>query len=143
MRKLGSVESVEDFVLAIAGGADVNGTLKGIPLVDYFLRELISCPGMTPYYEIRMAKYQALVAAGADVKHLISHDPAATDNFGYLIHRLTVDMQLLSILLTSPQARELIQESPLRRSAMENVLQGVRELLPQLEELEGMDEETR
>ena len=26
MKKLGSVEKVEDFFLAVAGGADVNGT---------------------------------------------------------------------------------------------------------------------
>ena len=36
MKKLGSVEKVEDFFLAVAGGADVNGTWRGSPLVEYF-----------------------------------------------------------------------------------------------------------
>ena len=39
MRKLGSVENIEDFILAIAGGADVNGTWKGGPLVEYYFTE--------------------------------------------------------------------------------------------------------
>ena len=30
MRKLGSIESTEDFILAVAGGADINGTWKEI-----------------------------------------------------------------------------------------------------------------
>ena len=37
MKKLGSVEKVEDFFLAVAGGADVNGTWRGSPLVEFFL----------------------------------------------------------------------------------------------------------
>lgn len=142
MRKLGSVESVEDFVLAIAGGADVNGTWKGSLLVEYFFRELMRYWVRGPKYENLVAKYQALVAAGADVEHLMIGDPA-TDDFGDLVRRLTIDLQLLSILLTSPQARGLIQESIPRREAMTEVLKNVHALLAQLEELEGMDEETR
>ena len=39
MRKLGSIESTEDFILAVAGGADINGTWKGSPLVEHFFTE--------------------------------------------------------------------------------------------------------
>ena len=39
MKKLGSVESIEDFILAIAGGADVNGTWKGGPLIEHYFTE--------------------------------------------------------------------------------------------------------
>ena len=42
MKKLGSVEKVEDFFLAVAGGADVNGTWRGSPLVEYYFGKLPS-----------------------------------------------------------------------------------------------------
>ena len=39
MKRLGSVESIEDFILAIAGGADVKGTWKGGPLIEHYFTE--------------------------------------------------------------------------------------------------------
>ena len=141
MKKLGGVESVEEFVLAIAGGADVNGTWKGSPLVEYLFGELMRYWGRGRKYENLVAKYQALIAAGADVEHLIYGDPTV-DYFGDLVRRLTIDLQLLSILLTSPQARALIQESSLRRGAMAEAFNSLRALLAQIEEA-GMDEEAR
>ena len=69
MRKLGSVENIEDFILAIAGGADVNGTWKGGPLVEYYfteaMRHIVVYPAGHPKSrpDVNMQKLQAIISA--------------------------------------------------------------------------------
>lgn len=113
MKKLGSVEKIDDFILAIAGGADVNGTWKGNKLVTHYftesMRRIAFYPAEHPKSkaDINMLKLQAIISSGADVSPLFDSD----DYYGYgnLVRLISRRLELLKIILNSEQAKELIE----------------------------------
>ena len=113
MRKLGSVENIEDFILAIAGGADVNGTWKGGPLVEYYfteaMRHIVVYPAGHPKSrpDVNMQKLQAIISAGADVSPLF-RSPYEYYEYGNLVRLIGRRLELLEIVLSSEQAQNLI-----------------------------------
>ena len=113
MRKLGSVESIEDFILAIASGADVNGTWKGGPLVEHYFTEAMRHSVVYPAGDPKgrpdgnMQKLQALICAGADVSPLF-RSPYEYYEYGNLVRLIGRRMELLEIVLSSEQAQSLI-----------------------------------
>ncbi len=113
MRKLGSVESIEDFILAIASGADVNGTWKGGPLVEHYFTEAMRHSVVYPAGDPKgrpdgnMQKLQALICAGADVSPLF-RSPYEYYEYGNLVRLIGRRMELLEIVLSSEQAPGLI-----------------------------------
>lgn len=113
MRKLGSVESIEDFILAIASGADVNGTWKGGPLVEHYFTEAMRHSVVYPTGDPKsrpdenMQKLQALICAGADVSPLF-RSPYEYYEYGNLVRLIGRRVELLEIVLSSEQAQSLV-----------------------------------
>lgn len=113
MKKLGSVENLEDFILAIAGGADVNGTWKGGPLIEYLfteaMRHIVVYPTAHPKSQpdVYMQKLQALISAGADVKPLF-RSAYEYYEYGNLVRLICRRLELLKIVLSSKQARKIV-----------------------------------
>ena len=113
MRKLGSVESIEDFILAIASGADVNGTWKGGPLVEHYFTEAMCHSVVYPTGDpksrpdVNMQKLQAIICAGADVSPLF-RSPYEYYEYGNLVRLIGRRLELLEIVLSNEQAQNLI-----------------------------------
>ncbi|MGN0451975.1 MAG: hypothetical protein ACI4FN_07695 [Acutalibacteraceae bacterium] len=113
MKKLGSVESIEDFILAIAGGADVNGTWKGGPLIEHYfteaMRHIVIYPDSHPKSkpDINMQKLQAMITAGADVAPLFSSEYEYYE-YGNLVRLITRRLELLKIVLSSKKAQGIV-----------------------------------
>ena len=139
MKKLGSIEKPDDFILAIAGGAVVNGTWKGMPLIRYYFKELMHI------YEIQneehkaiLKKYEALIAAGADVSSIIYGEPGDYDNFYYLARTMSLQLQLLNILLESRQAQKLILEDNWYHAALMELHENVNKAKAKMDETENL-----
>lgn len=122
MKKLGSVETMEEFVLAIAGGADVNGTWKGRPLVEHYftesMRHIVVYPTEHPKSnaDINMLKLQAIISAGANVSPLFRSENVSPSfrseyeyyEYGNLVRLISLRLDLLKVVLSSGQAKEIV-----------------------------------
>lgn len=118
MKKLGSVEKIDEFILAIASGADINGTWKGRPLVEHYFIESLrhSCvyPVGHPRYgtDMDMLKLQAIIKAGADVTPLFWEQlEYGYQNYGNLVRVIIRRLDLLNVVLSSRQAKEFVEEN--------------------------------
>lgn len=140
MKKLGSIENIEDFILAIAGGADVNGTWKGSPLVEHYftesMRHIVVYPTEHPKSkaDINMLKLQAIINADADVSPLF-RSPYEYYEYGNLVRLIGRRLELLEIILNSEQARELIESDRIYRkdlSELYNRLQDIVEIIAKM-----------
>lgn len=108
MRKLGGVEKFEDFILAIASGADVNGTWRGSPLVEYYFVEAMRAITLKPTSDdINMKKLKTILTAGADIEPLFQSS-YETYEYGNLVRTLSKKLELLEIVLSNGQAKEII-----------------------------------
>jgi len=112
MRKLGGIENIEDFILAIANGADVNGTYKGRFLVEnYFVESMRRFQIKLNSKDKNLEKLKALVAAKADLSTLFyTTYPDESESFKCpnLMRLITHHLEMLEIILGSGQAREII-----------------------------------
>ena len=133
MKKLGSVEKVEDFFLAVAGGADVNGTWRGSPLVEYFftrsMQKIVFYPTKHPRAkeDADARKLGILIGSGADVSPIFSSAYGYYE-YGNLVRLITKRADLLSIILASTQACEIIKKDEALLQdlfLLENSLRGV------------------
>ena len=117
MRKLGSIERTEDFFLAVAGGADINGTWKGSPLVEHFftesMRHIVVYPVGHPkeHPDRDMEKLNVLIQAGADVSSLFSSSYEYYE-YGNLVRLIIRRMKLLNVVLGSKQAQSMTVQNP-------------------------------
>ena len=140
MRKLGSIERTEDFILAVAGGADINGTWKGSPLVEYFftesMRHIVVYPGGHPkeHPDTNMEKLNVLIQAGADVSSLFSSSYEYYE-YGNLVRLIIRRMKLLNVVLGSKQAQAMAAQSPEYRNDLLNLRNVIAELAGKLEEM--------
>lgn len=128
MKKLGSVEKIEDFILAIAGGADVNGTWKGEPLIEHLfiesMRHTVIYPTGHPRRQpdVNLQKIQALISAGADVESLFYTAPGQEYyEFGNLMRFITRRLELFEIVWGSEQARKIISSQPIYRQDLKEL----------------------
>ena len=137
MKKLGSVEALDDFILAIAAGADVNGTWRGSPLVEYFftesMRHIVVYPKEHPKSrrDVNMQKLAVLIEAGADVSPLFQSAYEYYE-YGNLVRLISRRLDLLTIVLKSPQAQGFIKESAVYTSdlcALSARLQQIAEII--------------
>ena len=107
MRKLGSIENPEDFILAIANGANVNGTWRGSPLVEHYFTECMRLISMQSHeFEKPMQKFKALVIANADLMPLF-YTSYKNYEYGNLVRLITNYLELLETLLSSEQTEKL------------------------------------
>lgn len=126
MRKLGGVEKIEDFILAIAGGADVNGTWKGGPLIEHLfteaMRHIVVYPTAHPKSrpDVHMQKLRALILAGADVNPLF-RSAYEYYEYGNLVRLITRRLELLETVLSSEQAREIVAAEPVYREDLKEL----------------------
>ena len=140
MRKLGSIESTEDFILAVAGGADINGTWKGSPLVEHFftesMRHIVVYPVGHPkeHPDRDMEKLNVLIQAGADVSPLFSSSYEYYE-YGNLVRLIIRRMKLLNVVLGSKQARAMAVQNPVYRNDLLNLRNVIAELAVKLEEM--------
>ncbi|MGN0718176.1 MAG: hypothetical protein ACI4LQ_00045 [Anaerovoracaceae bacterium] len=121
MRKLGSIEKTEDFILAVAGGADINGTWRGSPLVEHYftesMRHIVVYPAGHPneHPDTDMEKLHVLIQAGADISPLFSSANEYYE-YGNLIRLIVRRMKLLNVVLDSRQAQSMTMQNPACRS---------------------------
>ena len=100
MKKLGSVEKVEDFFLAVAGGADVNGTWRGSPLVEYFftrsMQNIVFYPTKHPRAkeDADARKLEILLLSGADVSPLFT---SSYEYYEYIRQSCQIDYKTCGI----------------------------------------------
>ena len=139
MKKLGSVEKVEDFFLAVAGGADVNGTWRGSPLVEYFftrsMQNIVFYPTKHPRAkeDADARKLEILLLSGAD--------PLFTSSYGYyeygnLVRLITKRAELLNIILASPQAHEIIKTDETLLHDLFLLRSSLREVLKKIDDIQ-------
>lgn len=95
-----NIERTDDFILAIASGADVNGTYKNQSLLEYCFEQMhaVSKQNRAQFYE----KYQILLAAGADAGMLIIHK---AEQFDCLQKATAECLKLIIMLLQSKQVK--------------------------------------
>lgn len=111
MKKLGTIEDYNEFILAIASGADINSTIKGMPLVEYYFTEIMRKITFSKMNESKeLKKLNALIKAGADVKPLFlsSYEVYCVQN---LVRLLSNDLELLKIVLDSEASKAFIEEN--------------------------------
>ena len=140
MRKLGSIERTEDFILAVAGGADINGTWKGSPLVEHFftesMRHIVVYPVGHPkeHPDTNMEKLNVLIQAGADVSSLFSSSYEYYE-YGNLVRLIIRRIKLLNVVLGSKQARAMALQNPVYRNDLLNLRNVMAELAGKLDEM--------
>lgn len=147
MRKLGGIEKVDDFILAIASGADVNGSWRGVPLVEKLFDDLLRLLTVYPFDEERgkksrdqLLKFQALIGAGADVSILFAKEErlCAAPKVDRIVNMLYSDRQLLALLqvvMDCVQARDIIAKDEYFRKDMAKLcetLQALNSLVAQM-----------
>ena len=144
MKKLGSVENLEDFILAIAGGADVNGTWKGGPLIEYLfteaMRHIVVYPTAHPKSQpdVYMQKLQALISAGADVKPLF-RSAYEYYEYGNLVRLICRRLELLKIVLSSKQAKEFIESDRVYRKDLSELYNRIQSVAGIIEKMNVFD----
>lgn len=145
MKKLGSVEKIDEFILAIAGGANVNGTWKGSPLVKYYfteaMRHVIVYPTKHPKSkaDINMLKLQAIVSAGADISPLF-RSAYEYYEYGNLVRLIGRRLELLQIVLSSKQAKELIESDRVYRKDMSELHDQLLNFAKTIEKMDVLDQ---
>lgn len=125
-----NIERTDDFILAIASGADVNGTYKNQPLLEYCFEQMnleqqmhvFSKQNRTQFYE----KYQILLAAGADAGMLVIHK---TEQFNYLQKATAECLKPIVVLLQSKQ----VKKNPHYKNRFNGLYQDAAALLNQIE----------
>ena len=132
MRKLGSIEKTEDFILAVAGGADINGTSR-----HYFtesMRHIVVYPSGHPkeHPDTDMEKLHVLIQAGADVSPLFSSANEYYE-YGNLIRLIVRRMKLLNVVLGSKQAQSMTVQNPAHRDDILSLRAVMDELTEKLE----------
>lgn len=116
MRKLGSIEPLDDFILALASGVNVNGTWRGSPLVEFYftesMRHFVVFPTEQPKSEKdnNILKLRAIISAGADISPLF-HSAYDYYEFGNLLRLLCRQLELLKVVIESEQAQTYISEN--------------------------------
>lgn len=116
MRKLGSIEPLDDFILALASGANVNGTWRGSALVEFYftesMRHFVVFPTEQPKSEKdnNILKLRAIINAGADVSPLF-HSAYDYYEFGNLLRLLCRQLELLKVVIESEQTQTYISEN--------------------------------
>lgn len=129
--KLYKVDRAEDFVLAIAGGADVNEKVQGKPLVLYLWNQLKSCTDLEDEQtQNLLKKLEVLEAAGVDLSVCVWND----------LHDLTYNTQINFIrierLLKSSSSRRAIYRSEYYMNlirSFRNSLKNMEQLMDELE----------
>ncbi len=123
MRKLGSIEPLDDFILALAGGANVNGTWRGSPLVEFYftesMRHFVIFPTEQPKSDKdnNILKLHAIISAGADVSPLF-HSSYNYYEFGNLLRLLCRQLDLLKVVIESKQAQTYISEDAQQKNQL-------------------------
>lgn len=145
MKKLGSVEKIDEFILAIAGGANVNGTWKGSPLVKYYfteaMRHVIVYPTDHPKSsaDINMLKLQAIVSAGADISPLF-RSAYEYYEYGNLVRLIGRRLELLQIVLSSKQAKEFIESDRVYRKDLSELRDQLLDFAKTIEKMDVLDQ---
>lgn len=145
MKKLGSVEKIDEFILAIAGGANVNGTWKGSPLVKYYfteaMRHVIVYPTDHPKSsaDINMLKLQAIVSAGADISPLF-RSAYEYYEYGNLVRLIGRRLELLQIVLSSKQAKEFIESDCVYRKDLSELRDQLLDFAKTIEKMDVLDQ---
>lgn len=104
--KLYKIERVEDFALAIAGGADVNEKVQGKPLVLWLWNKLISCSDPeSEAAQTLVKKLEILESAGVDMS------PCVWSDMVTLLYTTQVNFVRIERLLRSASARRAIYGS--------------------------------
>ena len=83
------IDDLSDFLLAVASGANVNGTYNGKPILSYIWTEFVNCTFCHPEMENYFDKLQILVNAGADSKN------ALKNSYGYDLLSALKEVNLL------------------------------------------------
>lgn len=115
MRKLGGIEAVSDFVLAVAGGADVNSSWRGNALVVHLfveaMREIAMHPTESPDgpHDVNILKLKAVLCAGADAAPLF-HTGYEYYEIGNLLRLMIRQLELLAVLLENARVRQHLAE---------------------------------
>lgn len=144
MKKLGSVENIEDFILAIAGGADVNGTWRGSPLVEHYftesMRHIVVYPTEHPKSktDINMLKLQAIISADADISPLF-RSPYEYYEYGNLVRLIGRRIELLKIILSSKQAKELIENNHIYRKDLSELYYHLQDIVEMIAKMDVFD----
>lgn len=100
---LESKKEISSFILAIANGADINESYKGVPLVQHYFRTLRECGDiLREIPQTTLKKLKVLVTVGADTRQIVY------DDYDDLILNMCREMMLLSILLESDSAKKEI-----------------------------------
>ena len=126
MRKLGGIEKVEDFILAIANGADVNGNYNGEILIGRHFTECMR------QFQINFdrrdedfEKLKALVTAGANIIPLFypidPMFPKGAYNCKNLINQLVYKLKLLEVVLNSAQIGEITRTDKELRNGLKSL----------------------
>lgn len=100
VKKLSGKKKIAEFILAIAGGADINENYQGTPLVRCYFNTLDRCGDILrePSQTI-LKKLRVLVTAGADTSQIVYHD------YDDLILNISKKLMLLTTLLESDSAK--------------------------------------
>lgn len=124
MRKLGGIEDSDAFILAIAGGADVNGTWQGDALVVHFFVEALRqitftspAPAGAPT-DPNVIKLDALVKSGADLTPVFENTARDWYEFGNAVRLVSRRIELLHVLLESDQAEKMVRTHPAHKGAL-------------------------
>lgn len=109
MRKLLiNIESIDEFILAIASGADVNGIYKGQTLLEYCFDTIFK--STYQYFfkrNVDFKKYSALLAGGADTVLLITNKAKQLQDLIYWTSRCC---DLLSVLSKNSDFLETLRQ---------------------------------
>lgn len=117
MRKLGGIEAISDFVLAVAGGADVNSSWRGNALVVHLfveaMREIAMHPTAPPGTprDANILKLKTVLCAGADATPLFRTGYEYYE-IGNLLRLMSRQLELLAVLLENAQVRRGLAEDP-------------------------------
>lgn len=115
MRKLGGIEAISDFVLAVAGGADVNSSWRGNALVVHLfveaMREIAMHPTAPPGTprDANILKLKTVLCAGADATPLFRTGYEYYE-IGNLLRLMSRQLELLAVLLENAQVRRGLAE---------------------------------
>ena len=129
--RLYKIDSVADFALAIAGGADVNETVQGKPLVLWLWNQLRSCTDPEDERtQNLLKKLEVLETLGVDLSVCVWND----------LHDLTYHTQINFIrierLLKSSSSRRAIYRSEYYMNlirSFRNSLKNMEQLMDELE----------
>ncbi len=141
-KKLGNVEKIEDFILAIAAGADVNGTKNGDVLTEYFFSRSMSRFISTPIIDLNekdtnLLKLKALIDGGADVRPVF-YSKYECNGYTNLVHLVFQRAELLNVVLSSEGSEPIVKENAEFSEDLKKLLKCLKKLLCTIENM-GLD----